>query len=182
MYSPTRSVSYRRVARALAAAALVLALAGCFVQESRKREADAEANAAYAQCETLRHSGKYKTELAAVDCAVPTVVAAYEQTAYPFNDLIYISIQARRIGAAKVDAGIVTEAQYRHDLAVLDARLAAEDKRRRGVMEYGGNPQPTPVSVLTQGLPAFAPAPTVAALPLGAKPGCVPLGDIRRCK
>lgn len=159
-------------------AALALALAGCDVPQGRDREADATAKAAYAQCEELRESGQIKSELAAVDCAVPTVVAAYQEAAYPFDDLIYISVQARRAGARKVDDGIIGRSQYLHDVAALDARIAAESARRHKAMEFGGNPKPAPLGVLLGGLPSFARAPTAAAVPPG---GCVPLGGIRTC-
>ncbi|HUZ74495.1 MAG TPA: hypothetical protein VMU87_16035 [Stellaceae bacterium] len=155
------------------------------MSQSRVDEAKAKAQAAYARCDELRRAGHYATHLAAVDCAVPTVVAAYGEAAYPFNDLIYISIQARRVGAAKVDAGEVTDAQYRRDLVVLDTRLAAEDRRRRAIMEYGGNPQPAAVGTLLQGLSAFTTTSETAARPApgpAAEPGCVPLGAIRTCR
>lgn len=183
MQSVAHFIPLARGARTVAAVAIVLALAGCFLQQSRKDEADAKAAAAYAQCEARLTAGQYKTHLAAVNCAAPAVVGAYQEAAYPFQDLVYISIQARRIGAAKVDSGDLTESQYQHDLAELDARLAAEDARRRGIMTYGGNPQRTPVEQLVQGLPAFVTAPTAAALPPPPPPGsCIPLGEIRPCK
>jgi hypothetical protein len=172
-----------RGARVLAAAALVLVVAGCVMSQVRKDEADAKARTAYAQCDDERRAGKLTTHLAAVNCAVPTVVRAYQESAYPFTDLIYVSVQARRIGARRVDSGDVTEAQYQQDLATLQTRIAAEDDRRRGIMKYGGDPQPAPAGALVEGLSAFAPAPVRAALPPpGANPNCVPLGQIRSCK
>ncbi len=93
------------------------------------------------------------------------------------------SIQARRIGADRVDTGTVTEAQYQQDLAELQTRLTAEEGRRREIMKFGGDPRPAPVGTLIQGLNSFAPAPTAAALPsLPTTPGCVPLGQIRTCR
>ena len=170
--------------RGFASAALVLTVAGCVMSQIRKDEADAKAKTAYAQCDDQLRAGQLTTHLAAVNCAVPTVVRAYQESAYPFTDLIYISVQARRIGARRVDVGDVTEAQYQQDLATLHTRLAAEDDRRRGIMKYGGDPQPAPPEALVQGLSAFAPAPVRAALPPppGANPNCVPLGQIRSCK
>jgi len=172
--------------RFVAAAALLLALAGCsvFVSESRKEEADAKARAAYAQCEQERLSGQYQTHVAAVNCAVPAVIAAYQEAAYPFNDITYLSVQARRVGARRVDAGDVTEAEYQHDVAELDSRLAAEDSRRQEIMKFGGDPKPTPADQLVQGLGAFAATPSAAALPAPPRTGsgCVPLGEIRTCK
>jgi hypothetical protein len=180
------NLGYRaRGTRVLAVAVLATALASCSGLNGREGEADAKAQAAYARCDQLLVSGTYKTHLAAVDCAIPTVVAAYGESAYPFSDLTYIALQARRIGAAKVDAGDITEAQYQHDLAQLQVRLAAEDRRRHELMKFGSTPQPTPVETLVQGLSAFAPTPTAAelpALPPEANSACLALGDIRRCK
>ncbi len=187
MQSNSRFAHRSRAVRALAAAVLALALAGCFISQSRKEEADSKAAAIYAQCDQQRRTGKYATHLAAVDCAVPTVAGAYQQAAYPFTDLVYISVQARRIGANKVDTGETTEAEYQHDLAELDTRLAAEDARRRKAMSHGGNPQPVPVDTLVEGRSAFAPAPTAAAVPPPPPPtatatGCIPLSGLRSCK
>ena len=163
---------------ALAAAALVLA--AC-TPHAREDEAAAQARAAYARCDAGLASGRIKTHLDAVNCAVPAVTAAYEGAAYPFDDLLYISIQARRIGAARVDAGAISEAQYRQDVAALDARIVAEEAKRRAAIDRGGRPERTPVEALVQGLPSFAPEPAAAAAPKG-NGDCVSLGQIRPCK
>jgi hypothetical protein len=184
MQSIARFVHRSRLTRALGSAALVLALVGCFASP-RQKEADAKAQAAYARCDQMLGVGKIKTHLAAVDCAVPAVVAAYGEAGYAFTDLTYISIQARRIGAAKIDNGEVSEAEYRHDLAELETRIAAEDARRRDIMRFGGNPQPVPVDTLVQGLSVFAQTPTAAEIPApppGTGPACLALGAIRPCK
>jgi hypothetical protein len=165
----------------VAFAALTVALAGCMSQP-RLSEAEAKAKAAYAQCEELRQVGQIKTHVAAVNCAVPQVTDAYVAAAYPFTDLVYDEIQARRVGAARVDDGDVSETQYQHDVAVLDARIAAEEKRRRAEMALGGSGQAAPPEPLIAGLPSFAPAPTAAAMPPPAPGGCVPLGSIRTCQ
>jgi hypothetical protein len=172
-----------RVPRALAVAGLVLALAGCFMPSPRKGEADAKAAAAYADCDQLYRAGKLKTHLAAVNCAAPIVTAAYQEAAYSFTDLVYTSIQARRVGAHKVDTGDATEAEYQHDAAELDARIAAEDRRRNEIMKFGGNARPETVEVLVQGLHAFTPTPTAAALPPTPPnaAGCFALGQIKGC-
>ena len=167
--------------RFVAAAALLLALAGCFSTQSRWGEAGAKARAAYAQCDQRRLTGQSRTHLAAVDCAVPTVIAAYQEAAYPFRDITYLSVQARRIGSRRVDAGEVTEAEYQHDVAELDSRLATEESRRVKIMEFGGNPKPTPTDTLMLGLGAFATTPSAAALPSPPPTGCVPLGEIKTC-
>ena len=185
MQSNSRFAHRSRAVRALAAAALGLALTGCFISQSRKEEADSKAAAIYGQCDQLRRTGKYTTHLAAVDCAVPTVAAAYQQAAYPFTDLVYISIQARRIGAHKVDTGEVSEGEYQHDLAELDTRLAAEDDRRRKLISHGSTPQRVAADTLVKGLNAFAPAPTAAAPPpppTATATGCIPLSGLRSCK
>ena len=181
MHSKTRFA--RRLPAARATAVVALALFGCTISQTRKEEADATATAAYAHCDTLRRAGKYKTHLAAVDCAVPAVVEAYQESAYPFTDLVSIEIQARRIGASNIDSGKATEAEYQDDLAALDTRLAAEDQRRREIMTYGGRPQPVATETLVQGLPAFAVKPVAAEPPpMPAAGGCVPLTGIRSCK
>ncbi len=167
---------------AAAALALALVLAGCVVPQAREDEAAAKAQAAYARCDELRRAGKYPSRVAAVDCAAPTVIAAYREAAYPFDDLIYISIEARRIGAARVDSGAVGAAQYQRDVAELDRRLAAEESRRRGIMKYGGNPQPEELGKLLQGLPSFAADAGAPPEPPPRPGGCTPLGAIKPCQ
>lgn len=169
----------RRLWRFLAAAALVAGLSGCFVPQARIHEANAKAAADYARCDALRRAGKLASREAAVQCAASYVMAAYKEAAYPFMDLVYIDLEARRIGAARVDHQELTAAQYHHDLAALHARIAAEDRRRRAIIDYGGDPKPVPVATLIAGLKSFAPTVT-ARTP--ANPNCVPLGQIRPCQ
>ena len=169
------------VLRIIATAACLLALAGCFVAQGRREEADAKAQAAYAQCDELRRAGQYKTYAAAVECAVPTVAGAYAEAAYPFNDLIAVSIAARRVGARKIDNGDATEDEYRRDLAILQTRLDAEEARRRQIMKFGGNPQPVPLDSLVAGLSSFT-TPSAGELRPRRPGDCIPLGAIKSCK
>jgi len=156
-------------------------LVACFVPQSRKIEADEKAKAAYAQCDAMGAAGRLTSRVAVVDCAIPKVVAAYQGAGYPYMDLVYVSTIARRIGAGRVDAGVVTEPDLRRDLAELDGRIAAEDQRRLDIMKYGGRPVPVSADFLVQGLNSFAPAPTAAALPAGSAPSCFTLGAEKRC-
>lgn len=138
-----------------------------------------QAESVFAACERAREAGRYPTHRAAVECAVSKVQEAYREAAYPYIDLLYIRIEARRRGAGKVDSGDVTEAQYQHDIATLETRIEAEEARRTELTGRGLTPTPAPDDVLVAGLPSFASAPT-AELP---SPGsCMPLGAIRPCK
>ncbi|MGH7091559.1 MAG: hypothetical protein ACREFQ_21930 [Stellaceae bacterium] len=173
----------RRLPHAIAAASLVLALGGCFFAGTRETEAGAKAQAAYRRCDQLFRAGQVHSRLEAVNCAAPDVVAAYQESAYPYEDLVYTAIQARRIGAANVDAGNTTEAQYRHDVAEIDKRIAAEEARRRGQSVFSDR-EPTPGAKLVEGLPAFVPAPDAAALPKDTETkssDCTPVPGIRTC-
>jgi hypothetical protein len=168
-----------RLVWSLAAAALALGVAGCFYPHGRMDEARVQANSVFAACERAREAGRYPTHRAAVECAVPKVQEAYREAAYPYVDLLYIRIEARRRGAGKVDQGEVTEAQYQQDIATLEARIEAEEARRAELTGRGLTPTPAPDQTLVAGLPSFAAAPT-AELPT---PGsCLPLGAIRACK
>jgi hypothetical protein len=171
----------RRRWRIVPAAMLMALLAGCFVQQSRRMEAGENARAAYAHCEALGATGKLTTHVAIADCAIPKVIAAYTGAGYPFMDLVYISTRARHVGAERVDAGTATETELKRDLAALDARIAAEEERRLEIEKYGGRVVPVSADVLVQGLNAFAPAPTAAALPPGSPPSCFNLGGEKRC-
>ncbi|HUK61596.1 MAG TPA: hypothetical protein VLV50_20350 [Stellaceae bacterium] len=168
--------------RRLTAAAflLVLALTGCFQLTGRTSEARSDEQAAWARCEQQREIGRLRTHVAAVDCAVKPVLAAYEDAAYPFMDIVYVSIQARRRGAQRVDAGEISEQQYRRDVTALEGRLAAEEKRRNDIQLFGGRATPTPPEQLVGGLPSFAPEARASA-PAPTANGCVPLGAIKSC-
>ena len=85
-----RRLSMRPIVAALMLAP-VLAACGSAVM-SRKADADQQAKAAYARCEARRAAHQLPTHLAAVDCAAPTVEGAYKEAAYPFEDLLYVSI------------------------------------------------------------------------------------------
>jgi len=163
---------------------LAPAIAACAAVFSRKEEADHRAQAAYAQCESLREAHRLATHLAAVDCAIPTVVGAYREAAYPFEDLLFMSIQARRIGAGRLDRGGVSEDEEKRDLATLGERIAAEEKRRFAVMGASGNLRPMTSETLVQGLVSFAPEPTPEAVapPLPGSPAnCFTIGGAQRC-
>ncbi len=171
--------------RSILGVAILLALQACVVPQSRKTEADEAARAAFARCEAMRQSGALKTHLAVVDCAMPKVVAAYEQSAYPFEDLIYISLNARRIGAQKIDRGKATEAEVQRDLGELQTRVAAEERRRLDIIAYGGSPQPAAPDTLLQGLSTLTPMPSAAALapaPSASSPTCFSFTAAKSCR
>jgi hypothetical protein len=168
-----------RLWRLASALAMALSLAGCFYQSSRVAAAHDDANAAFAQCERLRQAGRYTTYRAAVECAVPKVVDAYQAAAYPYPDLVILRINARRLGADRVDAGQVTQAQYEHDVAELETRVLSEEARRAASTDRGNTPAPVPEETLLAGLPSFVMAPQAETAAPGA---CVPLGAIRPCK
>jgi hypothetical protein len=165
-----------------AALACVVALGGCFGPELRQDEAKDTANAAYAHCEELRQIGQLRNHVAVVECAAKPILDAYNAAGYPFMDLVYTSIQARRIGAERLDNEDVTEAQYQQDSAVLDQRIAAEEKRRRDDMTLGGGAVPTPAVQLVAGLPSFEPAATAGAMRPVTPKGCAPIAGIRTCQ
>ena len=171
--------------RMILAIAIFLLPMACVMPQSRKIEADKAARSAYEQCEALRKAGSLDNHVAAVDCALPKVINAYKEAAYPFEDLVFVTIAARRMGAANIDNGNATEAEVRHDIAQLDIRIAAEERRRLDVISYGGRPTPTPDEVLLQGLNALTPAPTAAALPripANKNPGCFSFVADKRCE
>ena len=175
------AASHRRSRRGLLTGALVpLALTACIMSAQRTAESDEAAADAYQKCENLRIAGVVKSHVASVDCAIPKVQQAYQVAAYPFMDLVYFSLEARQLGAERVDAGDVSDEQYQRDVAALDARVAAEEARRRNAMTLGGNAKPVPPSALVQGLPSFAEEARAAA-PRPTPNGCVPLGGIRSC-
>jgi hypothetical protein len=176
----------RRVWPVAAAVMVAAALAGCADNgSSRKPEADRAAAAAYAQCEARRAAHQLPSHVAAVACAAPTVVDAYQEAGYPFDDLVDISIEARRIAAERLDDGQITQAQENRDLAVLATRITAEENRRIAATHVGGRPTPTPPEILVRGLASFAPTPAEAegpVPPLAAGKNCFTLGPESHCQ
>jgi len=139
------------------ALAVVPFLAACALP-SRKAAADANAKAAFADCEAERqaHRGGVTDHADAVDCAVPRVTSAYGEAAYPYPDLVYVRLAARFFGAERVDAGSVTEAEYEREVAELDDRVLAEERRRADSTRFGGAGKQSPTGALLDGLPALA--------------------------
>ncbi len=147
-----------------AALGFLFALTGCFTMSGRTGTATADAQAIWQHCEERRETGQIKTHVAAVECGARPVLGVYEGAAYPFMDLVYLSIQARNVGAGRTDNGDVSDEQYRRDVAALDVRLADEEKRRKDIQLYGGRATPTPPEQLDAGLPSFAPEASAGAL------------------
>ena len=133
----------RSIATPMVGAVIFLALGACVMMSNpRKEEADAAAAEAYAKCENLRLAGVIKTHVGAIDCAIPKVQQAYQVSGYPFTDLVYISVQARRYGARKLDSGEITEAEYQDAVKEMDTRFKNEEGRRIARMNLGGAPKP----------------------------------------
>jgi hypothetical protein len=177
-------MSTLRSIRNLTAGALMpLALSACLMMSAqRKDEADETAADAYQKCENLRLAGVIKSHVGAIDCALPQVQKAYQVAAYPFDDLIYISVQARRFGARKVDSGEISDAEYQSAVQEMNGRLKAEEKRRLARMNLGGDPKPEGPDEIMRGLTALMPTPAAAALPPPPKSAdCVPIVGIRQC-
>jgi hypothetical protein len=154
-------------------------LAGCttYYSAAAMRESDSRAQAAYADCDAQLRTGRLKSHRQAVDCAKPKVLAAYEENAYPFMDLVNLDLAARASGADRIDNGFATEADVDHDLAELGRRIAAERQRRiEQTNARGGAASISPPDRLLAGLDAL----TGRALPKSG-PNCFEVGSFRHC-
>ncbi|HXQ51689.1 MAG TPA: hypothetical protein VN802_11390 [Stellaceae bacterium] len=165
----------RRVAAILAVA---LALASC-AQMPRKIEAQEKSRDLLARCEALREAGRLKTHVEVVDCALQRVIDTWTAAGYPFMDLVYVWIQARRNGADRIDRGQATEAEVERQLAQLDARIDDEEKRRQDLISRGANPAPVAPETLVVGLDTLSPRPI--AKPRQPEGNCVSIGPFRQC-
>lgn len=155
-----------------------LAACGTAYSTAATRDAERRAEAAIAACNAQLRDGILKTYSAAAACAKPQVLAAYEDAAYPFMDLVNLDLDARQIGAARIDSGAASPAAVGRDIATLDQRIAAEQERRfaaRGGI--GGAARPTPPEAMLAGLAALA---EPAMPPPGGN--CFSLGSSAHCE
>lgn len=138
----------------------ILALAGCGAT-TEKPAADnatenvhAEAQAAVQECKEEHAKGELKSYVDEALCANPRIVTAYRKAKYPYMDLVYLGVAAKLAGAAKVDAGRLTEEQLESEIGQLRDRIAAEEQRRRaaGITQSATN---VPPDELLDGLSAF---------------------------
>jgi hypothetical protein len=164
--------------RAATLVALALALASCG-SAGRKLEADDTARSLLAQCEMLRQSGRLKSRVAVVDCALPRTIDAYTAAGYSYMDLIYVSLQALRNGADRIDRGQASEAEVEREMQALQIRIDAEDQRRRDLMSRGGAVTPVDPETLVAGLDALAPR--SRATPLPPPVNCATFGPFGNC-
>lgn len=146
----------------LLAIVATLALSACGAAEQKPSQpgtamdaAHAAAQAAIDACKKKHASGELKSYVDTALCANPRVVAAYQKGNYPYMDLVYLGVSAKLAGAAKVDAGLLTEDQVENQFAELRRRVAAEEMRRRNT---GAAPADGSAETLLAGLSAFAAA------------------------
>lgn len=159
---------------------ILAALAGCssVFPATATREADARAQAAYAECDGQLRTGRLKSHRQAVECAKPRVLAAYQEGAYPFMDLVNLQLAARAAGAERIDNGFASEADVDRDLAELDRRILAErDRRIAQTRATGGGAAMAPPAQLLAGLDSL----TGRALP-PAGSSCFKIGSFSRCE
>lgn len=138
----------------------ILALAGCGMTGDKPAAGDAsaevhaEAQAAVQACKEAHAKGEIKTYVDEALCANPRIVAAYRKAKYPYMDLVYLGVSAKLAGAAKVDAGRLTDEQLESEIGQLRERIASEEQRRRaaGITQSATN---VPPDGLLEGLSAF---------------------------
>jgi len=157
-----------------------LLLSGCVIAYSSAamRDSDRRAQAAYADCDRQHQSGKLRSYRLAVECARSRVIAAYQENAYPFMDLVEFDLKARAAGAERIDTGFATPEAVQKDLAELERRLLAERERRMSVARAtGGAPSTVPPEQFLAGLDALS----GRALP-PAGSSCFQIGQFNRCQ
>ena len=165
--------------RRVAVLLVVLVLPSClFAPQGRTKEARANADAAIEACLAQLRSGKLHSYRQAADCAGPQIIIAYQETAYPFMDLVYLEVAARRVGAENIDRGAVSEEAVARDMSELERRLSAEANRRQAAMKYGdAAPRGAGEATMLAGLS------TISIGPIPA-PGsnCFSVGSFQHCQ
>ncbi len=122
-----------------------------------------EMRATHEQCAARHDSGEFSTVTQVERCAAPSVIAAYQEARYPYMDLIRFAEAARLAGAAKVDDGEITEAEYDRQRLLLRDRVAEEIRQRNkeaasqsSPRAYGAEIDPATRDRLVNGLSAFS--------------------------
>ena len=162
-----------------------VALSGCgsaMLSRPALRDAQTEAQAAFADCNAQLHSGALKSYRQAAACARPKVLAAYQRNAYPFMDLVQLDLYAREQGARNIDAGTATVAEVNRQLTVLERRIDAEQARRIAARNATtGAAPPVPLEHLLVGLNVIngTEAPRGGATVNGSP--CFQLGNFTHC-
>lgn len=157
---------------------LALALAGCgsTYSASAVRDADARAQAIYAECDAQLRAGTLTSYRQAADCAEPRVLSVYQQNGYPYMDLVLLELKARATGAEHIDAGSAAPADVQRDILTLEQRIATERQRRRqGEMVAGGSAPFLPPERLLAGLDTLS----NRQLPSGTS--CFAVGSFTHC-
>lgn len=152
--------------QAIRAASLLLVLAGCHMAPQATdtpaiKAAGDQMRAIYKDCKERRLAGEFRSLEQSEACAGAPVIAAYEAAHYPYMDLIRFAEAARMAGAAKVDSGEISEAEYDRQRLRLRDRLADEIDRRNAAAAKAASPPVGELDAATKakmlrGLSAFA--------------------------
>jgi hypothetical protein len=155
-----------------------LALAGCGTTNlsGATEAADAQAAAAFADCNDQHRSGKLTSYRQTVACAQDRVILAYSQAGYPYMDLVLFDLQERNIGAERSDFGTADPVAVQRDIAELDRRLMAERERRIAARTgIGGAVAATRPEQLLAGLDSLT------SLPAAKDTECFSVGGFTLC-
>jgi len=169
----------RRLAVLLLVLLLLLLLPSClFAPQGGTKEARTKADAAIEDCLSQLRSGKLHSYREAADCAGPQIITVYQASAYPFMDLVYLEVAARRVGAENIDRGAVSEEAVRRDMSELVRRLTTEASRREAAMKYGdAAPRGPGEATLLAGLS------TISIGPMPTPGGnCFSVGSFQHCQ
>jgi hypothetical protein len=105
------------------------------------------------------------------------VLMAYQQSGYPYIDLVELELAARATAAERIDTGFASAADVDRDIAELERRIADERQRRRdGEMRTGGSAPYVPPQQLLAGLDSL----TNRVLPRSGA-NCFTVGSFNRC-
>jgi hypothetical protein len=154
---------------------LVLVLGGCvFAAQSGRDKWAAETSAkAITDCQAKIRTGELRSYQAAAECARPRIMGAYQEAAFPFEDLVAIKIQAVQYGAESIDSGEVPLGEVQRQLAVLDQRIEADADRRRDANYFYDAPPPAAPAQLLFGL---------NAIDGSTHKDCLKIGSYMRCR
>jgi hypothetical protein len=89
-----------------------------------------EARAADQACESERTMGIYKTHAQVADCVQTAVVPIFTKANYPYMDLVYLYLSAKRVAAKKTDRHLVGEDDADSQLTDLGNRIRQQEQQR----------------------------------------------------
>lgn len=141
------------VKRSLIIGLMVLSLSGCASAAlQRQEEAFREAEEIARECKQRRLAGELPGYLASAQCSSERMRQVVAQSGYPHMDLFDLLLAYGLAAARRVDAGMMSEEEFRLQLTELTVRLNSEAQRRNLMAQQAYSQRLQSMGLFLQGL------------------------------